>query len=285
MTVTPTRTLLVFFSVLTWNVFSQETSNIQYTSHQKGKLFFSWGGNREAYSKSDITFKGDDYHFTLKDVKAHDKPKGWHIDYINPTRITIPQTNFKIGYFISDHYYLAFAVDHMKYVMTQNQYATIDGFINLPEDTMGAEYTGDYNNQHIQVTEDFLMFEHTDGLNYVYFELGRFDDISHFFGITKTDIFQVNITEGVGAGALLPKTNTTLLQKERHDDFHLSGFGVSLNAGINLTFLKYFFIQGDLRGGYINMPNIRTTQSSRDSASQDFLFVESVFSLGGIFKI
>jgi hypothetical protein len=35
-------------------------------------------------------------------------------------QMTIPQTNFRMGYFISDHYSLA-GVDHMKYVLTQNQ--------------------------------------------------------------------------------------------------------------------------------------------------------------------
>jgi hypothetical protein len=39
---------------------------------------------------------------------AHDKPKGWHVDYINPV-MTIPQTNFRIGYFINDHYSIASA--------------------------------------------------------------------------------------------------------------------------------------------------------------------------------
>ena len=80
--------------------FAQEQLKLQekYTAHNKGKFFISWGGNRDTYSKSDVTFKGDDYNFTLYDVSAHDKPKGWHIDYINPTRMTIPQTNIRFDY-------------------------------------------------------------------------------------------------------------------------------------------------------------------------------------------
>jgi hypothetical protein len=41
-------------------------------------------------------------------------------------KMTIPQTNFRIGYFINDHY-IALGVDHMKYVMAQNQVANITG--------------------------------------------------------------------------------------------------------------------------------------------------------------
>src|SRR5690606_40086143 len=78
--------LIVFFSILNWNSYSQNDLSSLYTTHNKGKIFFSWGGNREAFTKSDITFKGENYNFTLNDVKAHDRPKGWHIDYINPKR-------------------------------------------------------------------------------------------------------------------------------------------------------------------------------------------------------
>ncbi|SDW04255.1 hypothetical protein SAMN05216556_101199 [Aequorivita viscosa] len=276
---------VVFFCVLNWGAYAQNEVTTRYNAHNKGKVFLSWGGNRAAYTKSDITFKGDDYNFTLQNVKAHDRPKGWHIDYVNPKRVTISQTNFKLGYFISDKYYLAFGFDHMKYDMTQDQYVNINGYINLSEDEAGAGYNGVYNNESIQLTKDFLEYEHTDGLNYVYLEFGRFDDISSLFRITNIDKIQVNITEGIGIGGLYPKTNTTLLSKDRYDEFHVAGFGVSLSAGVNVKFFKYFFVQGDLKGGYINMPDVRTTMNSSDKASQDFMFFESVFSLGGIFKI
>lgn len=252
----------------------------KYTAHNKGKFFISWGGNRESYSKSDIHFKGNDYNFTLHDVKAQDKPKGWHIDYINPARMTIPQTNLNIGYFISDHYSISVGVDHMKYVMGQNQVVNYKG--NYPNPGTYGELLP--NNQ-ILLTEDFLTFEHTDGLNYVFTEFARVDDISKLFQISDTDKIQINISEGLGAGILFPKTNTQLLGRKRHDDFHVSGYGVSAKAGLNITFFKHFFIKGELKAGYIDMPNIRTTQSSSDSASQHFTFFQRIIAVGGIFRV
>ncbi|MFV8392011.1 hypothetical protein [Flavobacterium sp. LB2P6] len=272
-----------FLTILfTNNTIAQETTEIQtkYTTHNKGKFFISWGGNRDSYSKSDITFRGKDYNFTLENVQAQDKPKGWHVDYINPTKMTIPQTNFRLGYFINDHYSVAIGMDHMKYVMTQDKAVNIDGFYPNP---------GSYNellpNNQVLLTEEFLMYEHTDGLNYVNTEFSRHDDISSVFKIGNTDKIQVSLTEGVGFGLLYPKTNTTLLGKERHDDFHVSGYGTSLKAGLNITFFKHFYIQGELKGGYINMQDIRTTQSTEDSASQDFFFFQRIIAVGGIFKI
>jgi hypothetical protein len=284
--------LLGLFAINT--VQAQEELEIQekYTAHNKGKFFVSWGGNRESYSKSDITFKGTDYNFTIDNSNAQDKPKGWHVDYINPSRMTIPQTNFRLGYFINDHYSIAIGVDHMKYVLQQNQVANVTGTINLPLTEDGSIYNGTYNNTPVDFLQGtgvngipFLTFEHTDGLNYVNTEFSRHDDISSLFKITNTDKIQVNLTEGVGVGLLYPKTNSTLLGKERYDDFHVSGFGTSLKAGLNVTFFKHFYIQGEIKGGYINMQDIRTTQSLDDSASQNFFFLQRIIAFGGIFRI
>jgi hypothetical protein len=275
--------LVLFLSI---NAFAQEDipTTERYTAHNKGKFTISWGGNREKFSKSDITYKGDNYFFMVEDAVAHDKPKGWHVDYITPGRMTIPQTNFKLGYFITDKYSISVGVDHMKYVMTQNQIANLTGEIDYPATHPSSQFNGIYNSTPTEMTEDFLMFEHTDGLNYVYTEFARQDDISHLFGIKNTDTFQVNINEGVGIGALYPKTNTTLMGQARHDAFHVSGFGTSLKAGINLVIFKYFTIEGDLKGGYINMPDIRTTQNTSDSAKQHFFFVETIIAFGGTFR-
>ena len=266
-----------------------QDSNIpqaKYTAHNKGKFFVSWGGNRETYSTSSIRYTGTNYDFTVQNATGHDKPKGWHIDYINPSKITIPQTNFKMGYFFADQYSISIGVDHMKYVMTQNQTALITGTVNLPASELGSAYNGIYVNEPIDFTDGtFLQFEHTDGLNYIHTEIARFADISNWFGIRNTDKIQINFTEGLGAGLLYPKTNTTLLGKARHDNFHFSGYGVSAKAGLNVTFLKHFYVQGEFKYGYINMNDIRTTQNAADKASQHFTFFERIVAVGGIFKL
>lgn len=275
--------LIIFFSN---KGFSQPSMNPKYTEHNKGKLFFSWGGNRETYTKSDVTFRGKDYNFTIDNIVAHDKPKGWHIDYINPVRMTIPQTNFRLGYFFNNQYNITIGVDHMKYVMTQNQTANVTGTINLPLIYNESYYNGIYTNTPVNFSDgSFLTYEHTDGLNYISTEVSRFDDISSLFKIANTDKIQVNLTEGFGFGVLYPKTNTKLLGKERHDNFHVSGYGTSLKAGFNITLYKYFYVQAEIKGGYINMQDIRTTINNDDKATQDFFFLQRIICFGGIFKI
>ena len=274
--------------VLTFCAFSQYTFSQEivdnpekYTSKNKGKLYIYWGGNRESYSKSDIHFKGEDYDFTLYDVAAHDKPKGFHIDYINPTRITIPQTNFRLGYFITDKYNISIGLDHMKYVMHNDRRVAYSGY--YPN---AGSYNENPADGHLTLDEDFLLFEHTDGLNYVNTEISRVDDITKYISKTiNTDKFQINVTEGIGGGFLYPKTNTTLLGKERYDEFHVSGYGLSAKVGLNVTFFKYFFIQTELKSGYIEMNDIRTTKNKSDSAEQSFWFLQRILVVGGIFRL
>ncbi|SFA86935.1 hypothetical protein SAMN05660845_0723 [Flavobacterium swingsii] len=277
------KTVLIAFLISSFIGFSQNTEDItpeKYTAHNKGKFYIYWGGNRDSFSKSDIHFTGADYDFTLYDVTAQDKPKGWHVDYINPARMTIPQTNFRLGYYITDKYNISIGVDHMKYVMFQDKAVNYTGY--YPNQ---GSYGESLPNNQVLLTEDFLTFEHTDGLNYVNTEFSRVDDISKFIGLPNTDKFQINFTEGVGVGLLYPKTNAKLLGKERHDDFHISGYGLSAKAGLNFTFFKYFFIQTELKGGYINMNDIKTTFDNADKATQKFWFLERTFTVGGIFRL
>ena len=246
----------------------------------KGKMFFYWGWNWAGYSNSDITFKGDNYNFTLSNVSANDRPTKFSFnDYFHPGRITIPQTNLRIGYYFHDKYSISFGVDHMKYVMPQNQNVKINGTI-----ATGEGFDGVYNGETISLTEDFLKFEHTDGLNYVNFELRRHDDISDFIGMTSKN-FQLNTMLGAGLGVMYPRTNTTLMGRERSDRFHISGWGSGIVAGLNFTFFKHFFIQTELKGGYIHMGDIRTTTKKSDSASQNFFYLERMFVFGARFQV
>ncbi|WP_396151825.1 hypothetical protein [Flavobacterium sp.] len=281
------KILTLVIALLTITSFAQTENQVdlsiqkeKYTAHNKGKFFFYWGGNRAYYSTSDIRFTGADYDFTLNDVTAHDRPKGYHLDFINPSRMTIPQTNFRMGYFINDHYNISIGWDHMKYVMYQNKVVRYSG--NYPnEGTFDESLPGN----ELLLTDKFLTFEHTDGLNYIHPEITRVDDISKWFNLPNTDKFQINLSEGFGAGVLLPKTNTKLFDKERYDEFHLSGFGISAKAGLTFTFFKHYFIQTELKTGYIEMNDIRTTFDSADKAQQNFWFFQNMIAFGGIFKI
>jgi len=248
--------------------------------NNKGKIFVHWGWNQSAYTRSDIHFKGDDYNFTLKDVVAKDRQTAFSLRYFNPSKITIPQYNFRIGYFFNPKYSISLGFDHMKYVMQQDQTVKINGNIA----GSGTEYDGSYNNDPIKLAKNFLQFEHTNGLNYLNLEVRKMDNIfdSRQLKIKNIDI---SVIQGIGAGLLYPKSDVTLLSYQRNDQWHIAGYGVDLLAGLNVTFFKHFFIQGEAKGGFINLPNIITTNYAADRASQHFFFYQGNVNFGVIFKL
>lgn len=265
--------ILLFFTL---HIYSQENP-LKHTSHRKGKLYFYWGWNGSFYTKSDIKFKGSNYNFELKNVKATDRQNKFDIDkYFNPANITIPQYNFRIGYYFKDKWDISFGIDHMKYVVKQLQRVKITGFIN----DSNTPFDGIYDHNDITIQEGFLEFEHTDGLNFVNIELRRSEEI-----LRVNDNLQLNVTAGFGAGVLYPKTNTALLNKSRYDQFNVAGYGIDAILGLNVTFLKRFFIQTEFKTGFIDLPNIRTTASSSDSAKQNFFFFQRNIVFGGIFNL
>lgn len=248
--------------------------------NNKGKFYVYWGWNHAQYTKSDIQFKGDGYDFTLDNVAAHDRQSAFGMKYFNPSSMTIPQYNFRLGYFISDNWNISFGIDHMKYVMDQDQTVKMNGHINT-----GSAFDGTYTNADQKLTEDFLTFEHTDGLNYANLEIRRFDNIVHLPISKNGKGIDVNITEGVGAGIMYPKSNVKLLERERYDEFHLAGFAAAAMVGINFTFWDYFFVQAELKGGYANLSDIRTTADKTDKAKQNIVFSQQNLVFGAIIPV
>ena len=255
---------------------SQEVLTLPTTTPKKGELFLTWGYNWSWYSKSDIKFEGDNYNFELKNVKASDRQTNFTVEnYFRPIYITTPQYNIRLGYYVSDHYSISVGLDHMKYIVNPDQTVRISGEIQ----NSGTAYDGVYNNDDIILEEGFLELEHTDGLNYINAEVRRFDDL-----YTLHKNIKVNLLLGAGFGVIVPKTNTTLLNNERYDQFNWAGYGLHALFGVGFTFFKHLIVQTELKGGYINMPSIRTTSNEADSASQSFFFGQYNFNLGGSFN-
>ncbi len=222
---------------------------------KKGDFYFYWGYNRGFYGNSNIHFKGTDYQFDLDKVTASDRQSPFNFDtYFNIQKLTIPQYNIRVGYFLNDKYSISLGVDHMKYVVDIDQTVKIRGKIA----NSGTYYDGTYNNENIVLADEFLTFEHTDGLNYVNSELRRYDQL---FKYKKVDL---QFLEGLGAGLLIPRTNVQLLNNQRHDEFNLAGYGLNAVLGLKLNFFKHFFIQAELKEGFINMPNVKNTYNNAD---------------------
>ena len=245
---------------------------------RKGKLSISWGYNRSNYAKSTIRFWGDGYDFKIMNAKAIDKPEKSFYVYVNPALLSIPQYNLRVGYFLTDKLSISFNVDHMKYVLDNSQTAIVNGTI---DSTINSKWAGNYDNKSMELEQDFILFEHTDGLNYLTGEL----DYNALLYQTKKQNFSIDLIAGVGIGFVVPKTRALLLDTKGADAFHWAGGGISTQLGFRFYFYKHFFFAPKVKMGYLYMPNIATNGLENDRASQSISFFEKYITVGYQFNL
>lgn len=237
-------------------------------TERKGTLFANWGWNRAAYTQSDINFRGPGYNFTLHDVVARDKQTPFNaVTYFSPTKLSIPQTNGRIGYFFDNKHSIAIGVDHMKYKMVNNQPANISGYIS-PE--ASQQYAGTYNGEPFVITPEFLTYQHCDGLNQAFVELGTTESL----WASKNGQHALSLSSSVSGGPVVPDTEADLFGREGDHHFHFAGYGVGAKVGLRADIFKYFFIEGNVKGGYINLPDV-LVNAPNDKASQHFEYMQA----------
>ena len=241
---------------------------------KKGQMFAFYGWNRAAFSNSDIRFKGNGYDFQLNNVSAQDRPTKFGIVYFDPSWFTVTQYNFRLGYFIKDNLALVLGIDHMKYVMDQDQTVNFKGHISDPE------YAAMVQNGQVNLADEkFLTFEHTDGLNYENLGLEKYQSI-----INKKNVDLV-WSYGAGIGFMFPKSNVKLFGNERSDRFHVAGMGTDVRASLNLVLWNHVMVRLEGKAGYINMWDIKTTLNNKpDKALQDFVFGQIMGGIGYTFN-
>jgi hypothetical protein len=241
-------------------------SNLASAASHADKWFLLWGYNRADYKNSEVTLSGAGYSYTLHDVQGNDRPSPYNVSYLVP-HMTIPQTNTRIGKYLDENHRITFGVDHMKYIATVGQ-------------VVGKTGTDHIGNSSNTATLDlsYLQYEHTDGLNYIHFGY----EMLHPFWQNET--FKFSFLHGPDAGIVLPKTNVTLAgYKPNHDDFNVAGYGAAYKVGMIADIGKNWFVQLEFKKGQLNMPWIRTSNDTVDTASQKIEFLESVWALGYVF--
>lgn len=249
-------------------------------SSTKGYLYASWGYNRNFYTTSDISFISEQYNFTLRDVKASDRPQALSFDnYLNPKNLSIPQYSFRFGYYLTDNIHISAGMDHMKYVVNQNQSVLIDGFINSKTNT---QYNGDYNSQWIEIKKGFLEFEHTNGLNLVTIQADYAFSIAQFFN----NKFRLRYNVGIGGIWVGTKSDVRILDEGIDNDHHLAGYSLCVQTGPRLEFNKLVYLDIQSRGGYIYLNDIFIeNELAPKRASQAFGFLNYSASIGVMIPI
>jgi hypothetical protein len=260
--------LSVFF-MLTWvgvETFAQDTLSIKVGKNHGGTVYFSWGYNRDWYSKSTIHFqntKTDNYDFIFYDAVARDKPsmhEWWHLD-----RLTIPQYDMTGGYMFGDKYDLGIEVswNHLKYVVVDNQLMHVRGQIR-----------GELIDKDTIVTPSFVHLQHTNGNNYLMVNLVKRQKIwsSKYFGVSAI--------AKVGAGPLISYTISTVLGNFDSGHFHYHGWVAGTSLGLRFDLYKYLFVQSDMQGAYVDYTNTELGADHQGLATHHFTSLQWIWAFG-----
>lgn len=259
-------TILVFS--LVQPVFAQQSfpDNSIKLGKQRGSIYFTWGYNRDWYTKSTIHFRNtttDNYDFTFIDAKAHDRPD-LH-DWYKLDNLTVPQYDMNLGYFFNDKHDLGIEIswDHLKYIVTDNQVMHVQGQIRghqIDKDTL--------------VTPDFVHLQHTNGNNYLMLNLVKRQKLWH------SKALQLSAIGKVGGGPLISYTISTILGNNDEGYFHYHGMVAALSAGLKLDIFKYFFLQTDFQGAWVDYTNTRLGADHQGLATHHFYSLQYKYQFG-----
>ncbi len=231
------------------------------------RIYLYWGYNRESFSHSDIHIHGKGFDFNIYDVSAHDKPSPFTFNtYFGASSLTVPQYNFRLGVFIKHNLHLSVGIDHMKYVMTQNQTVKMVGYVDSLASTI---FGGRYNGPTV-MNPDFFTLQHTNGLNAVSLDLGWLLPIFH----TRKDILHIGWNVGIGGVFMVTRTQVHWMGVWYPNNFHLSGVTGALNTGPRIELWKCFFVSAELKGGYVYLPWAPFIGNDQSGVEHHFTYLE-----------
>jgi hypothetical protein len=230
---------------------------------------------------------GPGYDFTLLNAEALDFPTpiSDFRTYVDPELLSIPQFNFHAGYFVKDNLSISIGWDHMKYVVTDGQTVRVTGYVNpqtsTPAIAVNPAYVGTFNQTPLELDPDkFVHLEHTDGYNYASIEIEHYKSLFQ----SKKSRFAIDWMQGVGIGALVPRSDVYVFGVGKNNYWNLAGGGASLKTGLKFNFSKLLFFETTIKTGATKLWDIRTTGRSVDHAEQSIYFIEFYGALGFTLK-
>ncbi len=276
---------ILFLLFLLPNVFFAQTDTLK---RKKITCYFSWGYNRECYTKSTIHFynKGNSalqqqygpvygaYDFTLYKVKAHDSPDfdmiapGWN----NLINLSIPQFGARMGFYFNNAKDEGWELnyDHAKYVVADNQKMHIKGTIlgqAVDKDTM--------------MQRDEFHFEHTDGANFV---MINYIKRCKLF-TSKDQRNNIGFTFKPGAGIVFPRSDVTLFRERMNNAWHVAGPIAGFETGLRAEFFNHICVELTGKAAYAYYTWVFVHYKGNGQANHGFGTLVANFNVGYQFGV
>lgn len=240
----------------------------QKAKERKGEFYFSWGYNKEWYTHSTVKVNqpGLNSNYQLNDVHSHDHI-GWDEGLLS-IPISIPQYNYRLGYFFNRKKGLAFEInfDHTKHIITDGQPVRITGTLNgrqVDSSINFSEANGFY--YYLNNGANFLLFNIVKRWNWYESRLGR---------------FKVDGLGKAGIGPLIPHVQNMFFGQQNDPGFQLGGWNMGVEGGVRATFFKHAYLEFTNKMDYARYSNLKVYQGT---ARQAFGTYEMILSIGCTF--
>jgi len=252
---------IIILLLLTTASFAQEKKK----KERKGEFYFSWGYNKEWYTHSNVKVNQPSLNnnYTLTNVHSHDHV-GWDEGIFN-VPISIPQYNYRLGFFFNKKKGLAFEInfDHTKHIITDGQPIKLTGTLNGKQaDTTINFSEGNGFYYYLNNGANFLLFNIVKRWNW--YE-------------SLTGNMRIDALGKAGIGPLIPHVQNSLFGKANDPGFQLGGWNLGAEAGVKATFYKTVFLEFTNKVDYARYSNLKVYQGT---AKQAFGTYELVLSLG-----
>lgn len=240
----------------------------QKKKERKGEFYISWGYNKEWYTNSNVRVNqpslGNNY--TLKNVTAHDNV-GWDKDLLKKP-ITIPQYNYRIGYFFNKKKNLAFEInfDHTKHILTDGQTARLVGTLggrNVDTSVLFARTNGFY--YYLNNGANFLLFNIVKRWNWAE---------------SKNEKVKLDFLGKAGIGPVIPHVENALFGQKNNDGFQLGGWNIGTEGAVRATFYKHVYLEFAQKLDYARYSGLKVYEGT---AKEAFLSYQLILSLGYTF--
>ena len=233
------------------------------------EFYFSWGYNKEWYTRSNIKINqpllGNDYSFVS--IKGHDNP-GWDKDFFKKD-ISIPQYNYRIGLFVNKKKGIAFEInfDHTKYIFADQS----------------ARIKGTFNKRPIDSTVNFsaangFHYYLNNGANFLLFNIVK---RWQWYASKKGNI-KIDFLGKVGIGPVIPHVENEFFGQANQPGFQFGGWNMGVETAIRTTLFKYVFLEYSNKLDYARYSNLKVFEGT---AKHAFGTYEMIASLGFTFPV
>ena len=237
---------------------------------RKGEFYFSWGYNKEWYTRSNVKVDqpslGNQY--TLRNVRSHDHP-GWD-EGLFSIPISIPQYNYRIGYFFNKKKGLAFEInfDHTKHII---------------QDGQDVRITGKLNGRQVDSTVNFskgngFYYYLNNGANFLLFNIVK----RWNWYESRNHNLKVDGLGKAGIGPVIPHVENSFFGQKNDDGFQLGGWNAGVEYAVRGTFYKHVYLEFANKLDYASYSNLKVYNGT---AKQNFGTYELILSLGYTFPM